>query len=277
MSLFQSLLGTMETLFHFGGPAKSCIKDVSGVLVARDDADANDVRMRTASFANDDTCVATGKDTKERLIPVGLSFPSAGPFPATAGYAMAEDTGGIYTEGQVYLAPGGAGAPTALPTPRYVGLTITTSIAIALVASGQNLIANGVYTIDAVVAPQIWVLKGDGSGASAAGLSRTIEYNITDVPGNQDSVTSIPAGARITSTVLIVTAAYGGTNTLQVSQGATVLMPTTGNSPTSAKTYEDRNHQLTAGLAAVRVVVAGPPASGGTATCIVTYVAAPQP
>jgi hypothetical protein len=271
MAWYEVLAGTIEQFLHLGGPNGPGVKNDAGVIAARNAADSAYVPMRAARPTTNDY-VAAEIDVKERILLVTDSFAAAGSFPALACYAMATSTGGIYTEGVVYAAPGGAGAPVALNTTEYVGLTIATAVPVPL-STLTPLIANAIYVLQTI--PNVWSMKGSASGISA-GQAQTVRVPVPESPGNHDSGFVLPANAWITNVVLDVTNGFIdplATVKVQIGTGggAEEVMATGENVPQAVAAYEKKQYTQTVAGGVVRAIVTCAAPDAGEAYAYVTF------
>ncbi len=197
----------------------------------------------------------------------GGSAPSAGT--NTGKFGFCHTTGGSYTAGDVVFDDG----TTALSSFK---LPFATTITVATAVSGTiSLIANGLYALES----GSWTLKGDGGGTESGRL-RLIEIPITYSGGDTDSTTTLPDGARVVRTdVVVATPFNGATPTLAVkAQGSTpvTLMGTTAIDLTTANQYTSEEiFQIgSTGAGAIRADLTLSGASAGAATVYVHYTPA---
>lgn len=207
MGLIQNLRGIIGDIFQIGKSGPN-IKNNSGVIEFKNNADNDYAVARTkqiqagASIADIPTLLdAYGIVPFIEYSFAGASAPSPGA--NTSKFGFCHTTGGSYTAGDVVYDSG-----TALLKLNVVK-HLTTK---ASVTGTISLIANGFYTKDG----SSWVLKGDGSGASA-GVEQVIELSYTYSSTNVDSTTSIANGARVVRVENVVTTPFNGTSpTLEV-------------------------------------------------------------
>lgn len=229
MGLYHSILGTIQSYFHIGGPQGPQLRNSSGAIQARTANNGAYAHMEVlrASGADD---AATYLDLKERAFLIEFSFDGAdAPDPAdnTGKYGFCHTTGGGFTAGKIYFDDA-----TTLGECTVYKTSILMST--AAVTGTVSLIANGVYTAQTGSAPFTWTLKGDGT-PSFSGIIRAIKLTLSTV--DVDSTTVIPTGAKIVRAYLNVTSAYTAATTIELTVGAQTIQATTENDPESVGIY----------------------------------------
>ena len=189
MGTYQSLPGTMQTVFHVGGPLGPAVVKSSSDLQVRNAANNAMANLQVARASADDHATSY-VDLKERNILVEFSFTGASaPSPGanTGTYGMCHTSGSTYTAGSLYLDNGTALVAVTL----YKGSVLAST---SVVTGTVSLITNGVYVAQTASAPYTWTLKGDGAASS----SGTAKYIKVTVPvAGAVSTTVIPTSSKI--------------------------------------------------------------------------------
>ena len=254
MGMWDTLLGTMQQIFHVGGPLGPGIAKATNDLAIKNAANNALANLQVAR-ASGDTHAAAWLDVKERIFLIEWSFdggtpPSAGD--NTGAYGFCHTSGGSYNAGQIYYDSGTA--ITAVTV--YKGHFLVTS---AVVTGAVSLIANGTYIATTGSAPFSWTLKGDGT-PSYAGIMRGIKLPITTT--GAVSTTSVPTSAKIMSVYTNVTTPYSAGATISTAIGAQTIQATSDVEATVIGTYQSDPLAVVASGAVVTVTVAGSPAAG---------------
>ena len=255
MSLYESILGTIQTLFHIGGPSGPAWKRSTNDIQARNTGDTVMANVQVAA-ATADAHATTYLDLKRRCYLIEWNFDGGGVVPPpgtnTGKYGFCHTSGGGYTAGQVYYDDGAA---IVVATVYKMGQLMATTA----VTGTVSLIANGVYIAQTAAAPFTWTLKGDGT-LVYTGLLQSIRIPLLLVPAT--STTVIPTSSKVMRVYTNVTTPYSGGTTIEVAIGAEVLQATTENDPTVAAAYKnDPLHDVVSGDV-VTVTIAGAPGAG---------------
>jgi hypothetical protein len=268
MDMFKKIKGTIESLFHIGGPSGSAIKNNSGVIEARNSADSAYAKLRaleiqTSPGIND---IPTLLDIMAKVIQFsfdGASAPAAGT--NTGKFGFCHTTGGSYTNNDVVYDDGS----NLRKLPRESCKLIVTTDA---VSGTVSLNQNGIYGWSG----SAYVLKGDGASTNT-GIVKSIrvDYDYTD--GNVDSTEEIPSGADVLCVTNSVTTALDGTApTVGVSVNGstplTILATTVSNVKVSAQYESDEKiHVEAANTGVVRVAVTPDSSANGAGFVEVIY------
>lgn len=258
--VFKVLRGIMGDLFQIGGPVGPNVKNNSDTaLELRNAADAafvtgRGLEIQSGAGLND---FVTLLDLQGRVPNITFSFDGASPPSAgtnSGAFGLCHTAGGGYSEGDVVYDSGTA----LIAIPSEVVRTLTTGSA---VTGDLSLIANGLYAWQGGT----WVLKGDGTPVYT-GVELCIEV-VIGTNASYSSTTSIPDGARVTRTEILVETAYdSGTECTVIVDGTSdeTLMSAADSLMSAVNQYEsDEIHTIdatTEGLVAVNIT--NTPAAG---------------
>jgi len=264
MGLYHSILGTIQSYFHIGGPQGPQLRNSSGAIQARTANNGAYAHMEVlrASGADD---ASTYLDLKERAFLIEFSFDGAdAPDPAdnTGKYGFCHTTGGGFTAGKIYFDDASTlGECTVYKT----SILLST----AVVAGTVSLIANGVYTAQTGSAPFTWTLKGDGT-PSFSGIIRAIKLTLSTI--DVDSTTVIPTSAKIMRVYTNITSPYTADTTITVTVDAQTVQAATENDPESAGIYLNDPMLTISSGAVLHVDIVG--AETGDGEVVVEYYSA---
>lgn len=270
MGVFKKIAGIVGDFFLLGiGSTAHGIKDhADGVQVTDNagSASANAVVARPQG-ANQDIHASTYLDTKERVIDIEFSFNGgAAPAPGTntGKYGICHTSGGGYSAGTIYLDDGAA--LTAIPMYKMMMSSPRASF-----TGTVSMDADALYMAESGAAPWTWTKKASDADLGDT-LSIKVPFTFASMGGNVNSTTSIPDGATvIRSSVVVTTPFSGGANPTAtvLSHGTldTTLQATTDNNLKAAHQYDVVDDILIAAThgGPVRVTL------GGTATAGVGY------
>lgn len=212
MSLFKKLKGTVEYLFHIGGPEKPLWK-TDGVgsntwIKARNDDDSEYVHVMGLNHSEggvDDDNLTTQMDVKTYFPLIYAGF-DGGSVPAWVNgkHYMCHTSGGSYTAGRVYYKKSTDATPMLVDT-SFIGHIIT------------NDAISGTISFE-----EDWIYSWDGSAWEkkcdlSAGDSGKQYIGITIGTSSPYSSTAVvPTGAVITDVIVDITTAYTGATSLTV-------------------------------------------------------------
>lgn len=254
MGAWDSLLGTMQQIFHIGGPTGPGVARDTNDLAVKNAANNALANIQVARAASD-TQASPWLDVKERVFLIEFSFAGGTP-PAgganTGKYGICHTSGGLFNAGQVYYDNGVALVAVTV----YKGHFLCTT---AVVTGTVSLIANGTYIATTGSAPFSWTLKGDGT-PSYTGVRRAVKIPITTT--GAVSTTSVPTASRIMRVIANITTPYSAGGTVAVAIGAQNIQPTTDVEATVAGSYITEAMADVASGAVITVTVAGSPAAG---------------
>ena len=265
MSTYQSLPGTMQTVFHIGGPAGPTVVRSSSDLQIRDAANSAMANLQVARASAADHATSY-TDLKERALLIEFSFAGASaPAPGanTGKYGMCHTSGSTYTAGSIYL---DNGTSLALVT-TYKGSVLAST---TVVTGTVSLITNGVYVAQTGTAPYTWTLKGDGA-ASGTGSVKLIKVTVPVTGGV--STTVIPTSSKVMAVYTNVTTPFSAGGTIATTVSATTIQPSADVEATVAGVYKSEELTDIGTGAIVTVTVGGSPALGA-AEVVVSYVEA---
>jgi hypothetical protein len=258
--VWKRLRGTMRDLFGIGNEEDGFnIRNAAGVAEIRNAEDDAYQTLRAARIASGAHLnnLPTLLDMQGRIPNITFSF--EGNTPPTGGtnsakFGICHTDGTSYNAGQVVYDNGSV----LVLIPTEVVRTLTTASA---VNGTLNMIANGLYAWQG----SSWVLKGDGAPVDQ-GINKCLEIPIS-TEGPYDSTTSIPEGARVVRTSILVDTAFSASTTVTVFvQGSTPLqlMGASDSKITKVGQYEDDeiHRVLTANEGVVRVNIIGTPGVG---------------
>jgi len=261
MALYEKIRGTIETLFQFGLGRAQIKSQSTGELEVRNAADSAFAIMRGANpIGINDLTPKFYVDALNGMIIVSGQFDGNNPLPAntgTAQYLIVSTTGANGTIGQlVYDDGSGVGTATIVSTVDGRAVVVKTALSGGTVTFDPD----SVYLWDA--GTTAWVKVADVGGVT--GGRNVIRYAITNA-ATQDSVTTIPANARVLRASIDVTTPYSGGATLSIGRAGSLalLQATTDNLPQTANTYAvNQDTGWGASALVVRVTIAGAPAAG---------------
>jgi len=272
MAWYEKLRGIVGDLFQLNGPDGAQLKENSGVIEARDNADAAMALLRGAGIPSTSSTLDDMPDLLDlrgRVADIEFSFdgssaPSAGT--NTDAFGFCHTSGGSYTAGDVVYDNGTS--LIVIPSNVATHLTSRTSVSGTI-----SLIGNGLYARQGAN----WVLKGDGA-PSSTGYSQVIavDYDFND--SMVYSTTTVPDGAIVTRVTNDVQTAFNdNAATLQVDVDGTSdenIMATSDSKLKKANEYSvPQNTAITSTTeGVVRLTVSPGTATAGAGQVLVHYV-----
>lgn len=266
MGMWDSLLGTMQSVFHIEGPLGPGIARATNDLAIKNAANNALANLQVAR-ASAATHATSYDDLKERIYLIEFSFDGGTP-PAgganTGKYGFCHTSGGVFNAGQIYLDSGTALVAATVYKAHFLATT-------SVVTGTVSLIANGIYVATTSSAPFGWTLKGDGT-ASSTGLIKLIKIPITTT--GAASTTATVTNGRVMRVIATVATPYSAGATITTAIGAQTIQATSDVEATVAGSYiSEVMADITAG-AVVTVTIAGSPA-GGAGEVLVEYCDTP--
>jgi hypothetical protein len=266
MGFFAKINGVIQNFFQIGGPAGPALKNSSGVIEARNAADAAYVVVRGGMPSGiNDLTTKQYVDTLNKPVVVTLQHDGTVALPANSGTAkwyVVTTTGGFAAIGEL-LWDNGSGSGTVLLVPVMEGRTIFTSV--AFTGGAISLAANSFYIWD--ITTSAWLAD---AAVNFSGAVRTIKYALANTPATQDSTATLPTGAVVLRAMIDVTTPFSGGTTITVGQAGflTTFMGTTDSHPTVSNQYEVPQDTVAPVVGVIRTTIAGAPAAGAGFTVI---------
>jgi hypothetical protein len=157
----------------------------------------------------DDALVSLELSLFNRVVDIEFAFDGADYVPGSyeGKLGICYTSGGVYVAGAIYRETEGA----AVPLYMYQGLMACPRMDVSGV--DVTMAADGIYLAQSATAPYLWCSKGGGgSGPVLTGVPRVIAlpFNFTHLGTTKSTATSIPAGARVLETVIVVPAPFTG-------------------------------------------------------------------
>ena len=259
---FEKLRGTIETIFQIGlgGPQ---LKANGAVIEARDADDTGFVRLKAATPTEDnDVTTKLYTDSLQRAMVVKRQADTSISIPnntAVRGFVVVTTAGSGAVLGAI-LFDDGSNTGTMTILVAVEGRTITTT----------DTLSGGTITFDADAIyiwdddGTIWIKSGDVGNIS--GAVREIRYAI-DNTASQDSVTILPANARINYAGLEITTPYSGGASIEIGTtgDANAFQETTDNNPQGAAPTiyaVSQDSDIGGPPSVVRTTIAGSPGAG---------------
>ena len=230
MSLFKKIFGTTESTFQVGGTSGAKIKNSSAVMEIRNAADNAYAKLRALLIQSSNAPTTDVPTLLDAMIKV-IQFSFDGATPPNAGdntgkFGICHTTGGSYTANDVVYDTGSA----LLVMPRETVMLLVTAVAVSGTVSLND---DGIYGWEG----SAYVLKGDGA-ATSTGFVKCIKVALAFGSGaTVDSTTSIPSGAFVTRTAVVVGTLFNGT-------APTVAVSINGSSPLTIMTTGENNLKL---------------------------------
>jgi hypothetical protein len=286
MSVFQKIRGIIGDLFTLGISATAhSLKDhTDGVSITNNSGNAlaNAVVDRPVgsnySPVTGDDYATTYLDLKERIIDVQFAFagtaaPAAGTNTGLYGICHTSGTtGGTgYSAGQIYYDDGAV----LQSIPIYTGMCCSPRVT---VTGTVSMFIDGLYLAESDSTPFTWTLKGDGA-AHDTGYTKIVSRAFlgSSSPGSIDSTVSLPDGAVVVRTLLVVTTPFAAGITAAVivngSGGIETLQATTDNRLQVAHQFDTQDAVVIGAThgGPVRVTLTGT-AGAGVGKVYVEYV-----
>ena len=204
MSLFKKLKGTMEHIFHIGGPLSSFWKTDPGgssnYIAARnyDDNEYSHVELADILRAEiiEDYNAAAQLDVRMFTVYLNGDFDGSSPTsPSNKEFHFCHTSGGSFTAGRVYYRK--AGAFVLVPT-AWIKFLITTSS----VSGTVSLEADWLYAWNG----SNWIKKCDSSGIGTGKQYIKVPFDYTTT--SFSSTSQIPSGAICTDVIVDLTTAF---------------------------------------------------------------------
>jgi hypothetical protein len=266
MGFFAKISGVIQDFFQVGGPTGPALKNSSGVIEARNAADAAYAIVRGATpLANNDLTTKAYVDVLNKPVVVTLQHDGTVALPANSGIARwyVVTTGGGFAAIGDLLWDDGQGVGTVTLVTSTEGRTIFTSVAFS--GGAINLSANSFYIWD--ITTMSWL---PDAAVNFSGAVRAIRYTIANSPASQDSAALLPASAIVLRAMVDVTTPFSGGSTISVGQVGflTVFQGTTDNRPTVANQYEVPQDTVAPVAGVIRTTIGGAPAAGAAKVVI---------
>lgn len=236
MAVFKKLAGIIGTTFKLGIDATShaIVDNTDGVkITANDGTTAANAVVARPQGVSADTHASTYLDTKERVIDLEFSFNGgAPPTPAAGQYGICHTSGGGFSAGQIYLSTGAIIATTdAIPMYKMMLASPRSTF-----TGTVSMDANSIYLAQSGAAPYSWTAKGGSPGYAGDVQTIKVSFGWADMGTNVDSTATIPDGATVTRTAVVVTTAFSG----GVNPRVTILSHGTGGDDTLQTTTDNR-------------------------------------
>ena len=234
MAVFKKIQGIIGTTFKLGigATAHAIVDNADGVSITANNGTtlANALVARPQGGAQN-THASTYLDLKERVIDLEFSFAGdAAPAPGanTGKYGICHTSGSDGAVGVVYLDGG-----TALTVvPLYQGSMVSprSSFNGTIAMNSDNL-----YMAESGSAPHSWTQKGGEAHEAGEAQCIGVSFSYTDIGTPVDSAASIPDGAVIIRTAVLVSTQFAG------GAAPTILVAVHGTADTTLSATTDNN------------------------------------